>query len=359
MKGKIIDLEWQLLLPVVILVAISLLTLFSVDISYMKSQMLFLGISILAFFVFANTNVKIFKLYYSPVYFISIILLLLVFLVGVESRGSLRWVEFVGFRIQFSEILKPFLALSLASFIADKKTLNFSTLVKIFALLLPLTLLIFLQPDLGDALIYGLVVVCVMMYIGFSYKYFATLLLPVLLAAPILWNFLHDYQKQRILTFLDPGRDPLGTSYNVIQSVIAVGSGMLIGKGLGMGTQSGLRFLPERHTDFIFATIAEQLGFVGSLLIIICFGLFLYRIYKNLQNIDDRFSKIFYASVFFMFLLQVFVNIGMNIGILPIVGVTLPFVSYGGSSLLSNFIFLGLLTAIGKSSKPSDVLEIK
>jgi rod shape determining protein RodA len=151
----------------------------------------------------------------------------------------------------------------------------------------------------------------------------------------------------------------LGVSYNVIQSVIAVGSGMFFGKGIGLGTQSGLRFLPERHTDFIFATLSEQLGFVGSILIVTCFVFLLYRIYKKSLKLSDSFEKNYFTIVFLVFLIQSFVNIGMNIGILPIVGVTLPFISYGGSSLLSNFIFLGFMTAIGKSSGKREVLEIK
>jgi rod shape determining protein RodA len=174
----------------------------------------------------------------------------------------------------------------------------------------------------------------------------------------VVWKFLHEYQRQRILTFLDPGKDPLGTSYNVIQSVIAVGSGMLMGRGLGQGTQSGLRFLPERHTDFIFATISEQLGFIGTLIMLVCFAFILYKIYTIFRNSDDKLAKILAAIIFFTFLIQIFVNIGMNIGILPIVGVTLPFVSYGGSSLLSNFIFLGFLSAINKGRR-EEILEIR
>ncbi|MGA2968151.1 MAG: FtsW/RodA/SpoVE family cell cycle protein, partial [Candidatus Levyibacteriota bacterium] len=184
------------------------------------------------------------------------------------------------------------------------------------------------------------------------------LILPLLAVFPLVWRLLHEYQRQRILTFLDPGKDPLGTSYNVIQSVIAVGSGMLMGRGLGQGTQSGLRFLPERHTDFIFATISEQLGFIGVLIVLICFACILYKIYIIFINSDDKFSKVFAAIIFFSFLIQIFVNIAMNIGILPIVGVTLPFVSYGGSSLLSNFIFLGFLAAINKGHR-QEILEIK
>ena len=135
-------------------------------------------------------------------------------------------------------------------------------------------------------------------YLGFSLKYFVGLLVPFIVFLPVVWKFLHEYQRQRVLTFFDPGKDPLGTSYNVIQSVIAVGSGMLMGKGLGQGTQSGLRFLPERHTDFIFATISEQLGFVGSVILLICLQCILYRIYVIFKNSDDKFSRIFAANRF-------------------------------------------------------------
>ena len=278
---------------------------------------------------------------------------------GIESRGAIRWIEILGFRFQLSEILKPFLAISLTGYLIEKKNNSFRSLINILLLLSPIALLIFFQPDLGDALIYTGVVFAVIIYQGFPFKYFLGLFLPALAIAPFAWKFLHDYQRQRILTFFEPSKDPLGNSYNVIQSVIAVGSGMIIGKGLGQGTQSGLRFLPERHTDFIFATISEQLGFMGALIILTCFAFLLYKIYKIYLNSDDSFCKIFSVIVFFSFLIQIFVNIGMNLGIVPVVGVTLPFVSYGGSSLLSNFIFLGFLSSVYKASKNKDVLEIR
>ncbi len=359
MNSKLLNLDLKLLAPVFILIAISLMTLFSISPVLARSQAIFVGISFIAYIFFSNFNLKIFQFYSIPIYLISIVFLVLVFLIGIESRGSIRWVEILGFRIQFSEVLKPFLAISLASYLSEKRTFNFEVLIKTFLLLLPIVFLIFLQPDLGDALIYGMVVLCILIYLGFSFKYFLAIFAPLFLIAPIFWNILHDYQKQRILTFLNPGQDPLGFSYNVIQSVIAVGSGMFLGKGLGLGTQSGLKFLPERHTDFIFATLSEQLGFVGAIIILIAFGFLLYRIYKHVERAENVFAKTFFSIIFFAFLLQFFINIGMNIGILPIVGVTLPFVSYGGSSLLSNFIFLGLMVSVGKSEKRGEVLEIK
>ena len=358
-KRSFLNTDWFLVVPVFILVAISLVTLLSLNFSFFKSQLIYLIISIFAFLFFSQADHKALILYGKPIYIISIVLLILILFLGIESGGAIRWIEIFGFRFQFSEILKPFLAISLTGFLVAQKKYNFRSLFEIILFLTPVALLIFLQPDLGDALIYVAVVFAILLYVGFPFKYFISLILPLIIAVPFFWNFLHDYQRQRILTFLNPGSDPLGTSYNVIQSVIAVGSGMFAGRGLGQGTQSGLRFLPERNTDFIFATISEQLGIIGSVIVLICFIFIIYRIYIIFQKSDDKFCKIFAAIVFFNFLIQPFVNIGMNIGILPIVGVTLPFISSGGSSLLSNFIFLGFLSSISRSSKTNDVLEIR
>jgi rod shape determining protein RodA len=175
----------------------------------------------------------------------------------------------------------------------------------------------------------------------------------------VIWLKLHDYQRQRIFTFLNPQSDPLGISYNSIQALIAVGSGQFMGKGISEGTQSSLRFLPERQTDFIFATIAEGLGFIGTVLIILSLFFLCYRVYCLFRRTSDRFIQIFSLCAFGFFLIPSFINIGMNVGIVPIVGVTLPFVSFGGSSLLSNFIFLGILSAMSSSQRHKDVLEIK
>jgi rod shape determining protein RodA len=351
--------DWYLILPVIVLVLVSLVTLFSLNPLFFRSQIIFLVVSVFAFILFSEFNYKIVKLYAVPIYFFSLLVFILIFFLGVESRGAVRWIDVMGFRFQFSEILKPFLAVSLASYLIEKKNYSFNSLITTLLLLSPIVFLIFFQPDLGTALLYAGTVFATLIYIGFSFKYFVGLSIPFLAAIPILWNFLHDYQRQRVLTFIDPSSDPLGTSYNVIQSVIAVGSGMIFGKGLGQGTQSGLRFLPERHTDFIFASISEQLGFIGAIIVVISFAFFLYKIYTIFSSSDDKFTRVFSAIVFFSFLIQIFVNIGMNVGMVPVVGVTLPFVSYGGSSLLSSFIFLGFLSSINKASKDNDVLEIR
>lgn len=356
-RSKFLNIDIQLLIPVLILQILSLTTLFSIDINLFRNQLIFTIISLVFFIFFSQLNYKIFQFYAKPFYILSIVLLLLVLALGIESRGAVRWVELAGFRIQFSEILKPFLAVSLAAFLIRSKT-DFVSFIKIFGFLLVICLLIFLQPDLGSALIYFIVALSTLIFFGFPLKYFFSGLLFLGGVFPIVWKLLHDYQKERIFTFLNPAKDPLGTSYNAIQSIIAVGSGEFLGKGLGQGTQSHLYFLPERHTDFIFATISEQLGFAGSVIIILCFSFILYRIYNIFQNSPEEFPRIFSAILFFLVLIQFFTNLGMNMGVLPVVGVTLPFVSYGGSSLLASYISLGLLSSIQVEERNDKVLEI-
>ncbi|MDP2637847.1 MAG: FtsW/RodA/SpoVE family cell cycle protein [Candidatus Levybacteria bacterium] len=357
-KRSFLDIDWALMSPVIVLVVLSLTTLLSVDISLFRSQLIFFIIGIFAYLFFSQTNYNTVKLYSVPIYIISIIVLFVVLVIGAETRGSVRWLDFFGFRIQFSEIFKPFLAVSLATYLSSKNNYSIKTLFLTGCFLAPIFFLVFLQPDLGSASIYFLVTVLTVVIFGFPLRYFFGGIISLILLFPILWRFLHDYQKERILTFLNPN-DPLGISYNAIQSMIAVGSGMLLGRGLGLGTQSGLRFLPERHTDFIFATISEELGMVGAFLIVLTFAFLLYRIFMIFVNQENMFCKIFAIIAFSLIFIQFFVNVGMNIGIVPIVGITLPFVSYGGSSLFSNFILLGLLSAVTKGGSSKKVLEIR
>jgi rod shape determining protein RodA len=357
-KRPLLNTDWGILSPVIVLVIFSLTTLFSIDLSIFKSQLIFFAAGILAFIFFSQTNYKTVRLYSLPIYVISIILLVIVLAIGVETRGSVRWLELFGFRAQFSEILKPFLAISLASYLSSRNSYSLRTIFLAICFLIPIVALVFLQPDLGNALIYLIVAVATFVVFGFPLKIFFSGLVILLLLSPVFWNILHDYQKQRIMTFINPN-DPLGMSYNAIQAVIAVGSGMLFGRGLGLGTQSGLRFLPERHTDFIFATLSEELGMIGAVLVIITFGFLLYRIFIIFREQEDTFAKTFSAITFLLIFFQFFVNVGMNIGLLPIVGITLPFVSYGGSSLLSNFILLGILCSMNRNDSPRKVLEIK
>lgn len=352
------SLDWGLIAPVFVLVALSLATIFSIDITLFKNQLLFLSLSIFVFLFFSQVDYKFVQHYSLLIYIVSIILLLLVLGFGFESRGAVRWFDVFGFRIQFAEIIKPFLAVSLSSYLIKNENYSFkNSLLSIF-LMLPIAVLIFLQPDLGNSLIFIIVTVLTLVFFGFPLRLFLVSAVLFIASLPIAWGFLHQYQKQRILTFLHP-TDPLGSSYNAIQSSIAIGAGMLLGRGFGQGTQSALEFLPERHTDFIFATLAEELGFVGTIVVLLCFAFVLFRIFLIFLKSEDPFYKLFSSSAFFLILSQFFINIAMNSGFLPIVGISLPFVSYGGSSLLSNFILLGLLSSIGRNTVARKSLEIK
>lgn len=359
MKQLLSGLDLGIIAPVLLLCAISLVTLFSVNGEFFKSQLIFLILSFIVLLFVSHLDYKLLRFQGKFFYIVSLVILTLLLFIGFESRGAVRWLDVFGFRIQFSEIFKPFLIVSLAAFLTSRDTL-FRNFLLTFAFLFPVVFLIFKQPDLGSAIIYGSVTMLTMITYGFSLWYFFLGFVAVLIFLPFLFSRLHDYQKERLFTFITPGKDPLGTSYNAIQAVIAVGSGMFFGKGFSQGTQSSLRFLPERHTDFIFATLSEDLGFFGSLVLFACFAYLFYRIYLLFVQCDDPFAKMLVAASFFLLLIQFFVNVGMNIGLLPVVGVTLPFVSYGGSSLLSNFIVVGILCSVSKGiGKSRGTLEIR
>ncbi len=358
MRRMPVSIDWELFAPAFVLVIISLTVLASINIDIFKSQLIFSVLSFFLFVFFSQLALDSIQRYRFPIYAGSIFLFLIVFFAGFESRGAIRWLDVFGLRVQFSEILKPFLALSLASFLA-KTDRSAGSLLKSLLFLFPVIFLIYIQPDLGNAVIYLFATIATLLVAGFPLLWFVGGFLSTVVTFPVFWHFLRDYQKQRVMTFLYPSKDPLGSSYNVAQSIIAVGSGQFFGKGLSDSTQSGLRFLPERHTDFIFATLSEELGFVGGMLVLIAFGFLLYKIYVIFSNANDTFSKLFAACAFCLLLLQFFINIGMNIGMLPIVGVTLPFMSYGGSSLLSNFILLGIVSSISIRIRNSNVLEIR
>lgn len=359
MKNKWLHIDWWLMVPIVFLLLISLTVLFSIDPAHFWNQLFALGVATVAFFVFSQIPYKDLELFAKPFYFVSIFLLVIVLLIGFEARGAVRWINIFGFSLQASEIIKPLLSLSLASFLAGNTNRSLKMYVLTLLFLVPVVVLIQLQPDLGNALIFAGVSVATLVVYGIPWIWLFVSALPLLLAAPFIWNLLHDYQRQRVLTFLNPLQDPQGSSYNLIQAVIAVGSGMVMGKGIGEGTQSQLKFLPENHTDFIFASLSEKLGFLGSFIVIMAFIALLYRIYRIFHRSKDAFGKLFCVSAFLFLLIHFFVNIGMNLGLVPVVGVTLPFVSFGGSSLLSNFIFLGILSAISTANNKKDVLQIR
>jgi rod shape determining protein RodA len=348
MKKTLLSLDWLLLGPVLVLIMIGLVTLFSLNPIFFRGQLFYVILSLGIFLFCANMDYTFLRSFVVPAYILSLTLLIIVFIIGFESHGAVRWVDVFGISLQFSELCKPLLSLSLVGFLSTHQDRNLRSFLLSGALLIPIMLLILLQPDLGNALIYG-----------YPYKWFVIAMAPILVSVPFLWERLHDYQRKRLLTFLNPSSDPTGASYNVIQAIIAVGSGRFLGRGLSSGTQSGLRFLPERQTDFIFASLSEALGFVGSFIVIIMFIVLAVRLYIIFKQTDELFGKLFVASAFFFLLIHFFINIGMNIGIVPVVGVTLPFLSFGGSSMLTNFIFIGIVMSIERRNKKEQVLEIR
>ncbi|MEK9200411.1 MAG: FtsW/RodA/SpoVE family cell cycle protein, partial [Patescibacteria group bacterium] len=335
--------DWRLAIPILILLALSLTIIKSVAPGVFVSQLVFGLVSLLFFVIFARIDYTIFFSLFVPQYVASLFFLILPYFFGAISRGAVRWLQIGTFSLQPSEIIKPFLIITFCS-IAVSNVKN-----KLFWLILsflPPALLIFLQPDLGTTLVIlvGWVAIVVT---KLSFKDILAIgVVLALLVWPIYRFALHDYQRQRLITFVNPYTDPLGRGYHVIQSTIAVGSGQLFGRGLGHGSQSQLQFLPEHHTDFVFAAISEELGLVGGSFIILVIFFLLFRIYQISQRATDPAAALFCLSTLVILFFQSFINIGMNIGIAPVTGVTLPFVSYGGSSLLSLGITLGLVSSI-------------
>ena len=285
----------------------------------------------------------------TPVlYLFGLILLILTYPFGYEVNGSKRWLRIPGLiNLQPSELMKVFLPMVMAWYLNERhlppaaKTLT----IGLGLMLLPFSLIL-LQPDLGTALLVASSGALVLLLAGLSWRFLFRLLLLVVAAAPAIWFLIRDYQRQRILTLFDPESDPLGAGWNIIQSKIAIGSGGPTGKGLFNGTQSHLDFLPETQTDFIVAVLAEELGFVGVVSLLSLYGLLMFRGLLISLQAQDTYGRLLAGSITFTFVVYVFVNIGMVSGILPVVGIPLPLVSYGGSSILTLFAGFGILMSI-------------
>jgi rod shape determining protein RodA len=233
---------------------------------------------------------------------------------------------------------------------------QFKSVVRLVILFIPIAYLIFKQPDLGNLIVYLTIFVSILVVAGIPWKYIIISVLSGGLFLPFFWFILHNYQKLRILSFINPYLDPSGAGYNALQAVISIGSGQLSGLGLGRGTQSRLLFLPEYHTDFIFASLGEELGFVGGSFVILFYILLIFWIIKIAYDCDDNFGRFLTIGVLMQFFIQVFINIGMNLGIMPITGITLPLVSYGGNSIVSTLIELGLIVSISKTLRKNPLV---
>ncbi|MBE9179556.1 rod shape-determining protein RodA [Oculatella sp. LEGE 06141] len=325
------------------------------------------------------------------IYGITNLLLLAVMVVGTTELGAQRWITIGGFNIQPSEFAKVGLIITLASLIQKRLISSVAQVARILAVAAVPWVLVFLQPDLGTSLVFGAITFGMLywgnMNPGWLVLLFSPLISAILFSASLhvwfvwvgivgivawrslpwrlvgtisattinliaggighlLWELLHDYQRDRLILFLDPHRDPLGGGYHLIQSRIAIGAGQLFGQGLNQGTQTQLNFIPEQHTDFIFSAIGEELGFVGALVVLLIFWLVCLRLVIIAQNAKDNFGSLLAIGVLSMLVFQVLVNIGMTVGLAPVAGIPLPWLSYGRSALLTNFIAIGLVESV-------------
>jgi len=324
-----------------------------------QRQILWIILGIALFLVVSNINYRRFWDWTYFLYIISLFFLLLVFLLGSVRFGAQRWLRFGWFNFQPSELAKLVMAVFLARYFSLKSADNVSLLSENFgifrALVFPLFFvalpmgLIIEQPDLGTGMIILFLFISMLYLTNVKLRYVLILIVLIILFMPFAWHFLRDYQKDRLMVFLNPNIDPLGAGYTVIQSKIAIGSGGFWGRGWLSGTQSQLRFLPEAHTDFIFATFSEEWGLLGGIGLLLLYYLLIRQGFLIAQRTRDHFGRLMALGISLMLSIQIIINIAMNMGFAPIVGIPLPLMSYGGSSVFVTFIALGILANIDKT----------
>jgi rod shape determining protein RodA len=329
---------------------VGMLTLFSAadqSVARLSNQALSLSIALVLMWLVANVPPQTIARVAVPLYVVGVVALVAVALFGVTVNGSKRWLNLGVARVQPSELMKIALPLMLAWYFQRREgRIAWRDFAVAAALIVVPVYLIKRQPDLGTALLLGASGFYVLFLAGLSWKVIVGLAAAGGAAAPFVWQQLHGYQRERILTFLDPGRDPLGAGYHSSQASIALGSGGVVGKGWLNGTQTHLDFLPERHTDFIFAVFGEEFGLVGAVVLLLLYLLLIGRAMVITANASTLFARLVAGAVTLMFFTYAFVNMGMVSGLLPVVGVPLPLVSYGGTALISLFIGLGLLMSV-------------
>jgi len=353
--------DWLTFLFVIMLVGIGLTAIYSVELSRenpdflnFKKQVLFTGVGIALALIFSFYDYRRLRNYSLALTIIAVIFLVSVLFFGKTIRGHRGWFIFGAFGLQPVEFAKIAFALALAKFFSehDMQVEPVKNIFRSAFLTALFSVPVLLQPDLGSLMILAGLWFFMLVISGLRKKYIFALLGIFAVLAVISWFFvLHDYQRARVITFVNPASDPLGAGYNIRQATIAIGSGGLWGRGIGFGSQSQLRFLPESHTDFIFAVIAEEMGFIIVALLISFFVFFFYRSLKYMSWARDNFTSLLLTGIVILFALQNFINIGMNLGFLPVAGVPLTFVSYGGSSLLASFILAGILQSINIRNK--------
>lgn len=358
-KFKTVDL-WLILLPL-FLCSISVAVLASITINtggaLATRQLLFIGLGWLLYFVFAFTDYRALRAWAGLFYLASLVFLILVRFLGTVEFGAKRWIDFGFFRFQPSELVKLAVILVLAALFANRiNRVHSRRLFFAFLLVFIPAVVTLIQPDLGSALTILLLGIGLIFHTGLSSRQWlaiSSLGLIVGLIGVLAWKgilpfkyLIKDYQRTRIATFIHPEADPSGAGYNILQATIAVGSGGLFGKGLGFGSQSQLNFLPVSHTDFIFASLSESWGFVGSFITLLIYTVLLFRVIGAARIAKDDFSLLLCSGVALFIFVQVLINVGMNLRLAPVTGLTLPLISYGGSSVLVTLAALGMVQSV-------------
>ena len=358
--NKFRNFDYVLLICILFLGFISLATMYSTDggkiLFHTKSHFTKLIFFTIMMIIFSLINIKFWFSIGYFCYLLVIGLLVWTYFFGITSSGSQRWIDLYFINLQPSELMKICIIMCLAKYFHRMKLENvnsiYTILTSLIIIILPMGLVI-VQPDLGTSLLIAISGIAVLWFAGINHKYFIYTMLGFLISLPFIISFLKPYQKLRVLTFLNPDRDPLGAGYQIIQSKIAVGSGGIFGKGFLKGTQSYLEFLPEKHTDFIFTLFSEEFGFVGSALLLIIYAIIIYRIVGIGANSRSYFAKLFCYSFGAAIFVYITINMSMVLGLLPIVGSPLPIMSYGGSSMLATMIGFGVVMSAKVHSQQS------
>lgn len=346
--------DGTLVLIIFMIMLVGMITLYSAGLNFpgrVEDQLRNIVFSITVMWIAANIPPQLMQRLAVPIYVIGVVLLVAVALFGIIKNGSRRWLN-IGVVVQPSEVMKIAMPLMLAWYFQKREgLLRWHNFLVAAALLAVPAGLIMRQPDLGTGLLVTAAGFYVIFFAGLSWKVIITLGASVLVSLPIVWTLLHDYQRHRVMMLIDPSVDPLGKGFHIIQSTIAIGSGGMIGKGWLMGTQTHLEFIPERTTDFIFSVYSEEFGLIGNVILLILYSLLIWRGLSIAARAATLFSRLLAGAITMIFFTYAFVNMGMVSGILPVVGVPLPFVSYGGTALVTLGLGAGILMSISRNKQ--------
>ncbi|MBA3581660.1 MAG: rod shape-determining protein RodA [Gammaproteobacteria bacterium] len=351
-------LDYTLSMALFSLVSVGLIILYSAsgeDVGVLLRQIFRLGLAFALLVFVAQITPHQLKLWTPWVYVFGVLMLVAVFLFGDIGKGAQRWLNLGIVRFQPSEMMKIAVPMMVAWYLSERSVPPrfWDVVVAVIIVLVPMVLIVE-QPDLGTALLVGAAGFLALFLAGISWRIMITGGVLAAAAVPLMWfKFMHDYQRQRVLTFLNPESDPLGSGYHIIQSKIAIGSGGVYGKGWTNGTQSHLDFLPERSTDFIFAVFGEEFGWFGAVILLGMYAFLIYRCWRIALRARDRYSRVLGGALTLTFFVYVFVNVGMVIGLLPVVGVPLPLISYGGTSMVTLMAGFGMLMSINSDRRLS------